>query len=133
MLEEIEYYNTGNTVGKLIRGGAYVHLEHIMPQTITTKKSIQEEGGDWQKYLGPQALELHPKYVYRLGNMTLLEAKPNIVASNNPFNSKKKEYVATKTEFKITQELAKFPEFKFQNIEDRTKKLAKLSVKLWRI
>jgi len=71
MLEAIEYKLTGNTEEKRVSDSDDVHLEHIMPQTITTKKS-KEELGNWEKYLGDQAIEKHKDYVTKIGNMTLL-------------------------------------------------------------
>jgi uncharacterized protein with ParB-like and HNH nuclease domain len=129
MLEQIEYYITGNTDEKYIGGGEDVHLEHIMPQTITTKKS-KEEFGDWEKYLGNNALVLHKEKVVKLGNMTLLSAPLNIKASNNPFLAKKLEYA--KSIIQITRKLRRFDEFKFEQIDRRSKELAHLSVKIWK-
>lgn len=130
MLEAIELSKM-KTVDETNINWDKVHLEHIMPQTITTKRSVEVEGGDWVSYLGENALEKHSKFVNLLGNMTLLSAKENISASNNPFKAKKEKY-ENKTEFKITQELAEYDGFDFDTIVDRTKKLAKLSVKIWK-
>jgi len=128
MLEQIEYHVTGNTGEKYIGGGEDVHLEHIVPQTITTKKA-KEEYGDWEKYLGENSLSIHREKVVRIGNMTLLSAPLNIKASNNPFLAKKLEY--EKSDIKITKQLKKYPEFKFKQIDERSKDLAHLSVKIW--
>ncbi len=108
-----------------------VHLEHIIPQTITTKRSRDEEGGDWVTYLGTNSVEEHPKFVSKIGNMTLLAGDKNIAASNNPFAAKKEIY-KNKTEFKITTDLAKNDGFNFDSVTERSKKVAKLSVKIWR-
>ena len=127
MLEAIEYKLSGNTEEKFIGSGEDVHLEHIIPQTITTKKS-KEELGDWEKYLNCTKEE-HQFYVSKLGNMTLLSGKKNIIASNNPFSSKREIYEGS--EIKLTHELSKLDDFKFKNVDERSKKLAKESVKIW--
>jgi len=127
MLEAIEYKLSGNTGEKFIGGGEDVHLEHIIPQTISTKKS-KEELGNWEKYLNCTKEE-HQFYVSKIGNMTLLSGKKNITASNNPFNSKKLIY--KDSEIKLTQKLVKLEDFKFSNVIERSKDLAKESVKIW--
>ena len=105
-----------------------VHLEHIMPQTITTKKS-KEELGNWEKYLGDQAIEKHKDYVTKIGNMTLLSGVKNIVASNNPIESKKEIY--KESDIKLTQELIDYNSFGFDDVAARSKKLAEMSTEIW--
>jgi uncharacterized protein with ParB-like and HNH nuclease domain len=128
MLEAIEYKLTGNTEEKRVSDSDDVHLEHIMPQTITTKKS-KEELGNWEKYLGDQAIEKHKDYVTKIGNMTLLSGVKNIVASNNPFESKKEIY--KESDIKLTQELINYNSFGFDDVAARSKKLAEMSTKIW--
>jgi hypothetical protein len=128
ILEAIEYKNTGMTGEKEIQGGSDVHLEHIIPQTINTKKS-QTEFGDWIGYLGDNALENHNKLVNRIGNMTLLAGDLNIIASNNPFEAKKKQYVLS--DIGITKELKDYSQFKFEELGDRSKMIARESVNIW--
>jgi len=105
-----------------------VELEHIIPQTINTKKSIRDFG-NWVKYLGRSSLEKHKDYVWRIGNLTILGEKLNIIASNNPFRSKIKEY--KKSDFKINQIISGYKKFKFGEVEKRSKELAKKAVKIW--
>lgn len=128
VLEQIEYDITGNTKEKYIGGGEDVHLEHIMPQTITTKRS-KEEYGDWEKYLGEEGTKMHRAMVSKIGNLTLLAAPLNIKASNNPFLAKKIEY--DKSDIQITKQLKDFDEFKLQQIGARSKDLAQKAVKIW--
>lgn len=128
ILEQIEYDETGNTGEKYISDAEDVHLEHIVPQTITTKKS-KDEFGDWEKYLGDNAAEIHKEKVVNIGNMTLLSAPLNIRASNNPFLAKKEEYA--KSDIKITKDLTNFVDFKFDQIDQRSKDLARRSVRIW--
>ena len=68
-----------------------MHVEHIIPQKIRTRKA-KEEFGDWGSYLGSSSEALHPRYVSRIGNLTLFAGALNIGASNNPFARKKKAY-----------------------------------------
>jgi len=129
VLEQFEYDKMGSTGELKINSGTDVHLEHIIPQTITTKKS-KKEFGDWEEYLGEGAKLLHKEYVDTIGNYTLLGQKLNIVASNNPFSEKLKEY--TKSSIKITQEIVNnYDDFKFDEVMQRSKELAKYAPKIW--
>lgn len=103
-------------------------MEHIIPQKIKTKKA-KDEFGDWMSYLGPKAEALHPKYLARIGNLTLFSGTLNIEASNNPFGMKKQSY--KNSGIKLTQELGKLMHFRFRNVEQRSKDLAASAVDLW--
>lgn len=127
----LEYlgYGTLSPTEMVIKSHRAVELEHIMPQTIDTKKAKQEFG-DWVSYLGDDAA-LHGEYLSKLGNLTMLGKKLNIVASNNPFEAKKTEY--KKSEIATTKELAEYPEWGLAQIDIRTEELAKSATELWRL
>jgi hypothetical protein len=122
-LERIETTKHGTHDELLVLGADDVHVEHIMPQKIKTKKA-KDEFGDWVS-----AEELHPKYVDRIGNLTLFAGLLNIGASNNPFARKKRAY--KESAILITQELAARHNFKFKDIENRSRSLADIAVTLW--
>lgn len=130
ILEQLEYEKRGNTKETLISTSDDVHLEHIIPQTINTKKAISEYG-DWIAYLGEKAKLKHKKYVRRIGNLTLLAAPLNIQASNNPFKRKKKSY--QQSDLLITKDLAKKTDFKFTHIDKRGEEIAKTALNIWNI
>ena len=109
-------------------GAEDVHVEHIMPQKIKTKKA-KEELGDWVEYLGDRAESNHPKYVSRIGNLTLFAGALNIGASNNPFHKKRHAY--RESSIKLTKELVSKSNFKFKDIDQRSKDLAEIAVGLW--
>ena len=125
----LEYlgYGTLSPTEMVIKSHRAVELEHIMPQTIDTKKA-KEELGDWVSYLGEDAA-LHGEYLTKLGNLTMLGKKLNIVASNNPFEAKKVEY--EKSEIAMTRELAANASWGLKQIDVRTEKLTKQAVALW--
>jgi hypothetical protein len=83
-LEQFEMVMHGTHQELLIGGTDLVHVEHIIPRKIKSKKAIEQQG-DWPKYLGENATELHPRYVDRIGNLTLFAGVLNIKASNNPY------------------------------------------------
>lgn len=127
----LEYlgYGTLSPTEMVIKSHRAVELEHIMPQTIDTKKAKQELG-DWVSYLG-QDVTLHAEYLAKLGNLTMLGKKLNIVASNNPYESKRVEYA--KSEIAMTKALASIEEWGMKQIDDRTEELARKATALWRL
>jgi len=130
VLEQIEYSEQGNVGELIVAGPSEVHLEHIIPQTITTKKS-KEEFGNWEEYLGPNSIVKHKKYVDLIGNMTLLAGSLNIQAYNNPFGKKKSSY--RNSSLAITKKLANQSDFKFYHIEKRGKELTEKAIRIWTI
>lgn len=131
ILKNIEYKIINSKREFTINDGNDVHLEHIIPQTIDTKKAIKEYG-DWIAYLGDKAKEKHHLYVHMIGNFTLIGGELNIKASNNPFLKKKNAYKESK--LKITQTVAEnYSSFKYKQVEERSKELAKIAVEIWSI
>ena len=127
-LERIEATRHGAHDELQVLGAADVHVEHIIPQKIKTKKA-KEEFGDWVTYLGDKAESQHPKYVARIGNLTLFAGALNISASNNPFAMKKQAY--KDSGILLTKELASLAQFKFKTVEQRSTMLAAKAVELW--
>ena len=128
-LEQIELHKHGKYPELLVAGPDAVHVEHIIPQKIKTKKA-KDQFGDWPVYLGLKAELLHPKYVGRIGNMTLFAGALNIGASNNPYERKKAAY--EESAIKMTNSLpTEFPEFRFEQVDERSTRFATLAVTLW--
>lgn len=128
-LEQFELAKQGAHLELLPAGPDVVHVEHIIPQKIKTKKA-KHRFGDWITYLGEQALQLHPRYVARIGNLTLFSGELNIGASNNPYHRKKTAHA--QSAFKLTQTLpVEYPEFRFEQVEARSQTLADLALKIW--
>lgn len=127
-LEKIEIHTHGKGAELQVLGSDAVHVEHIIPLKIKTKKA-KDEFGDWVKYLGEGSEEKHPRYVSRIGNLTLFSGPLNIGVSNNPFRNKKKSYKESSIE--ITKQLALMSRFKFRDVEERSNEMADLAVKLW--
>lgn len=128
VLATTEYYIRGNTSELIVSSSGEVELEHIIPQTINTKKS-KEEFGDWEEYLGANANAKHKKHVNLIGNMTLLGEALNIQAYNNPYAKKKNSY--KKSNFLITSELAINNDFRFSNVIKRGESFSDLALKIW--
>lgn len=127
-LEQIEMDRHGKYEEIHVLGPESVHVEHIIPQKISTK-GAKKEFGDWVEYLGDRAEAQHPKYVSRIGNLTIFAGELNIGASNNPFGRKKAAYKVSS--IKLTQELSAMAAFKFRQVEARSSELSKIAVRLW--
>ena len=128
-LEQFEIAKQGKHLELLPGGPDIVHVEHIIPQKIKTKKA-KKQFGDWVKYLGKEALSLHPRYVSRIGNLTLFSGELNIGASNNPYRRKKAAHA--RSAFKLTQSLpVDYPEFRFEQVDARSEALADAAVTIW--
>jgi hypothetical protein len=127
-LEQIELSSLGKYEELQVLGSEAVHVEHIIPQKIKTKRA-KEEYGDWVTYLGDRAEQHHAKYVSRIGNLTVFAGSLNMGASNNPFAKKKTAY--KESSIQLTLKLSTMPSFKFKQVEERSKELAKVAVGLW--
>lgn len=131
VLEQIEYHLTKNKNEYIINSSEEVHLEHIMPQNITSKKS-KKIYGDWETYLGNKNKGKHRRYLWRIGNLTLLSDELNIGASNNPFLRKKSFY--KQSALALNKEIIKnYSQFKISNQEKRGKELAEIALEIWNL
>lgn len=106
---------------KTLQNTQQVHIEHIMPQTLSD---------DWRQALGEE-VEQHQLYLNRWGNLTLLGGKLNIGASNLPFEQKKAQYRQSK--IVMAKELADCPQWGLDAIDERQGKLAVIAEKIWQI
>lgn len=127
-LEQVELSKHGDYAELHVLGAEDVHVEHIIPQKIKTKRA-REELGDWVEYLGERAETHHSKYVSRIGNLTLFAGMLNIGASNNPFHKKRHAY--KESSIKLTQELVKKSQFKFKDVDLRSRDLSEIAVGIW--
>ncbi len=130
-LEQIEMHQHGDYLELIPGGPDTVHVEHIIPQKIKTKRA-KDEFGDWPAYLGANSEAKHPQFVSRIGNLSLFSGTLNIGASNNPYKRKKEAYIHSA--IKITKSLpTDYHEFRFAQVAKRSVKFADLAVKLWPI
>lgn len=127
-LEQLEIQTHGSFQELEVLGAEDVHVEHIIPQNIKSKKS-HNEFGDWRAYLGSQADLLHPRFISRIGNLTLFAGELNISASNNPFDAKKEAYV--QSSINLTLELSEMAAFKFKDLQARSADLSERAVQRW--
>lgn len=130
-LEQFELNKQGKYSEIFIGSADTVHVEHIIPIKIKTKKA-KDEFGDWPTYLGAGSETKHPHFVPRIGNLTLFAGPLNIGASNNPYERKKTVYL--NSAIKMTNALpSEFPDFRFGQVERRSMNFAEQAVTLWPI
>ena len=97
-----------------------LNLEHILPQSPKDSWLVEFSKTD------PNL------YIYRLGNMTLLDSSMNRKLGNSSFQYKcAKAYQSSK--LKITQEILDYPVWGPKQIEERQNKMAKTACQIWRL
>lgn len=104
---------------KTLQNTQQVHIEHIMPQTLSAA---------WRQSLGEDA-DQHELFVNRWGNLTLLGGKLNITASNQPFAEKVALYRQSK--IAMAQALAAYEVWGLPQIEARQAHLAEVAEGIW--
>ena len=92
-----------------------VHIEHIMPQ----------EGSLWTSI----SKDVHDAYLWRLGNLALLDATLNKEQQNKPFDEKRKHFA--KSEIKPNQDIAAQSSWGENEINTRQLLLAKYALDIW--
>lgn len=91
-----------------------VHIEHIHPVKAQLWNFSEED---------------HNKYLWRLGNLTLLSSKLNETVKNNVFDIKKNSY--KDSWIQPTIDLLSYNQWTPTEIEDRQNKMADLALKIW--
>ncbi|WPH20825.1 DUF262 domain-containing protein [Variovorax paradoxus] len=129
-LEMFEYQAIGHKNEYYLADPDELELEHIIPKAAG-KASTKKDFGDWPSYLGEGWKVKHIKMLHRIGNMTLLADELNVVASNNPFLAKRKEYA--ESNIQLNKALIDLGQFKFKQVEDRSKEFARQAVGMWKV
>ncbi len=93
-------------------------VEHILPENYDEA---------WDENFSNEA----DKYIYRLGNYTLLEEKKNKQAGDKAFDEKKKFF--SSSQFKLTNNELNFDEWNIQNLNNYQNKLARYAKTVWKM
>lgn len=94
-----------------------VQIEHIMPQDKSLWPQIDDQS--------------HQDYLWKLGNLCLLDGSFNSSNSNKPFDDKKTTYMNSKIE--PNKDIAKYTSWGIDEIKQRQKELAKDALNIWKI
>lgn len=95
-----------------------VNLEHVLP------KRASEE--DWGGVFTPDERK---DYVYRLGNLALLQKGPNGKIGSKPFEDKK--FILAASDFALMKEIGNEAEWTKETIKARQNRFAELATKVW--
>lgn len=95
-------------------------IEHVLPENPAES---------WDSVI---AVDRQPQYVYRLGNLTLLERKLNRDAGNQLFDDKKRLYA--QSEYRLTRAIEEHapPEWNVAAITARQRQMADRAADVWR-
>lgn len=94
-------------------------LEHVLPENPI----------DGWEHFGHEQID---EWIYRLGNLTLLEASLNRTAGNKLFNEKRAVYA--QSHFRITREIAEQnEEWTVERLAERQRRMARLATGIWRL
>ena len=93
-------------------------IEHILPENYDE---------NWNELFSNEA----EKYVYRLGNYTLLEEKKNRIIGDKPFEEKQNTYKTSK--FRLTNQELNYDEWNIASLNKYQSKLAKYAKSIWKI
>jgi len=107
---------------KVFKSNNLVHIEHIMPQTLTEA---------WRTVLGLDGVDRHAEFLNRYGNLTLFYYGYNIPASNKPFDEKKEYYL--QSDVRLTSELVAREVWDLEAIQQRQDRLGELADEVWAI
>ena len=123
LFERFENYGTIETkdVYNHLDNGTYT-IEHIMPQHLTPT---------WTRALGPNAVEIHEKWLHRLANLTLTGYNSNL--SNKSFQEKRdaEEGGYKASGLKMNQKIATKDSWGLPELEERNKDMLALALKIW--
>jgi uncharacterized protein with ParB-like and HNH nuclease domain len=120
ILSEINSYYMGSKELVANPNGTELNLEHILPQTPSESWLVEFPKTD------------KTQYVYRLGNMTLLDSSVNRKVGNNSFQEKCST-AFSHSKLEITKEILNYSVWGSKQIEERQKKMAKAACQIWRL
>ena len=117
VLDTLERKKAGKEVVDL--SSKKITIEHIMPQKLTN---------EWRDALGPDADEIHSRWLHTLGNLTLTGYNPEM--SDKPFREKKT--ILAESNFALNSSLKNLDEWNAETIRQRGRELAERATTIWR-
>jgi uncharacterized protein with ParB-like and HNH nuclease domain len=120
ILSEINSHYMGHKELIANPDGTELNLEHILPQKPSDKWLVEFSKTDSNQY------------IYRLGNMTLLDSSVNRKVGNTSFQDKCAG-AFSHSKLDITREILNYSVWGSKEIEERQKKMAKVACQIWRL
>ena len=105
-----------------------VQTEHIMPKTLSHQwvAYLKDKTGKEKDKIGA----LQRENLHKIGNLTIIKGEWNVRMSNRLFDDKKEDY--ERSEFLVTNGLASYDKWTFEEIQGRCKELSDLAVRIWK-
>ncbi|MHA1204824.1 MAG: DUF262 domain-containing protein [Candidatus Heimdallarchaeaceae archaeon] len=116
MLYRINQYYDRKPIAKI--DDLEITIEHVFPQNHQ----------NWTAKLGETMISGMKTWINRFGNLTLTNKNPEL--SNMLFQEKCELY--KDSAFKITKDIAKKTDWTSDEMEERTKKMAKIAIEIWK-
>ncbi|WP_431129542.1 DUF262 domain-containing protein [Flagellimonas flava] len=110
----IEYFSTDEDKNSFIPLGPKLHLEHILPKTLTPS---------WKENFTSDEIQ---QWTDSIGNLTLLSLRKNVQAKNNNFEEKKNAYRDkdnVSTSYVITQQVLEENQWNVASLQRRKEEL----------
>ena len=110
----IEYFSTDEDKNSFIPLGPKLHLEHILPKTLTPS---------WKETFTSDEIQ---QWTDSIGNLTLLSLRKNVQAKNNNFEEKKNAYRDkdnVSTSYVITQQVLEESQWNVVSLQRRKERL----------
>lgn len=110
----IEYFSSDEEKNNYIPLGPKLHLEHILPQTLTPI---------WEEVFSKDEIE---EWTNSISNLTLLSLRKNVQAKNSSFDEKKLAYRNkdnVSTSYIITQQILDSKKWDIHSLKERKEKL----------
>jgi hypothetical protein len=99
-------------------------IEHIVPRKAFTAKKYNK----WPDYLNCGKGEFN-EYKDKIGNLTILEKRLNLEASDQPFGQKKNKYRSSN--YEMAQSIDGYNDWSTGSIEERTQEMAEIVADVW--
>jgi uncharacterized protein with ParB-like and HNH nuclease domain len=123
ILGEIEKFNQDDTL-QVVSDTRKINLEHILP-----KNPSQE----WSITINSIKPEDPNDYIYRIGNLALVNSPIQKQAGAKGFEYKKNYIFSKENKIKSTNSIACYSSWTKNEIDDRQRKLSEIAVKVWRV
>ena len=121
-IENTERQQKGESLSTIDFEDKRVSLEHILPQN-------EKVHVDWEAYFSPNVDSIN--YIYRLGNLTLMDKKSNRLEGDGNFQQKQNSL--KNSDMQIDSYIESATKWGDREIEQRQEHLAKFAVQAWKL
>lgn len=106
-----------------------VSIEDVTTEYIAPRKTFEKDDHRSWKGVFDGEEDRFEEICGRIGNVTLVDSRPQAAASDNPFDEKVGEYGSS--DYQLTRKLTGYDQWGFEQIQQRSEQLAEVVVDLW--